>query len=105
LAKLQASDTEVFGISIDSPAANAAFAKQIGVTFPLLSDMNRDVLARYGILDTMDKFASQGVKPQWARRTTFVINKQGVIQHIDEGRDAVNPDTAVTFCATMGAKS
>ena len=105
MAKLQASDTEVFGISIDSPAANAAFAKQIGVTFPLLSDMNRDVLARYGILDTMDKFASQGVKPQWARRTTFVINKQGVIQHIDEGRDAVNPDTAVTFCATMGAKS
>jgi peroxiredoxin len=102
---LQASDTEVFGISIDSPAANAAFAKQIGVTFPLLSDMNRDVLAKYGILDTMDKFASQGVKPQWARRTTFVINKQGVIQHIDEGRDAVNPDTAVTFCTTMGAKS
>jgi len=105
LAKLQASDTEVFGISIDSPAANAAFAKQIGVTFPLLSDMNRDVLAQYGILDTMDKFASQGVKPQWARRTTFVINKQGVIQHIDEGRDAVNPNTAVTFCTTMGAKS
>ena len=105
MAKLQASDTEVFGISIDSPAANAAFAKQIGVTFPLLSDMNRDVLAQYGILDTMDKFASQGVKPQWARRTTFVINKQGVIQHIDEGRDAVNPNTAVTFCTTMGAKS
>jgi len=105
LAKLQASDTEVFGISIDSPAANAAFAKQIGVTFPLLSDMNRDVLVKYGILDSMDKFASQGIKPQWARRTTFVINKQGVIEHIDEGRDAVNPNTAVTFCTTMGAKS
>ena len=105
MAKLQASDTEVFGISIDSPAANAAFAKQIGVTFPLLSDMNRDVLVKYGILDSMDKFASQGIKPQWARRTTFVINKQGVIEHIDEGRDAVNPNTAVTFCTTMGAKS
>jgi peroxiredoxin len=105
LAKLEASDTEVFGISIDSPAANAAFAKQIGVTFPLLSDMNRDVLVKYGILDSMDKFESQGIKPQWARRTTFVINKQGVIEHIDEGRDAVNPNTAVTFCTTMGAKS
>lgn len=105
MAKLQASDTEVFGISIDSPAANAAFAKQIGVTFPLLSDMSRDVLVKYGILDSMDKFASQGIKPQWARRTTFVINKQGAIEHIDEGRDAVNPNTAVTFCTTMGAKS
>jgi len=67
--------------------------------------MNRDVLVKYGILDSMDKFASQGIKPQWARRTTFVIDKQGVIQHIDEGRDAVNPNTAVTFCTTMGPKS
>lgn len=105
MAKLKASDTAVFGVSIDSPAANAAFAKQIGVTFPLLSDMNRDVMVKYGILDHFDKYASQGVKAEWARRTTFVINKQGVIQHIDEGSDAVNPNTAVTFCTTMGAKS
>jgi len=41
MAKLEASDAVVFGISIDSPAANNAFAQKIGVTFPLLSDMNR----------------------------------------------------------------
>jgi len=35
---------------LDSPAANAAFAKQIGLTFPLLSDMNRKMLKTYGIL-------------------------------------------------------
>jgi peroxiredoxin len=105
LAKLAASDTVVLGISIDSPAANAAFAKQIGVTFPLLSDMNRDVLIKYGILDNVDKFASQGITTQWARRTTFVVDKQGVIQHIDEGRDAVNPNTAVTICTTLGPKA
>ena len=54
MAKLEASDTVVLGISIDSPAANAAFAKQIGVTFPLLSDMNRKVLTAYGILKPYD---------------------------------------------------
>lgn len=105
LAKLQASDTVVFGVSIDSPAANAAFAKQIGVTFPLLSDMNREVLVQYGILDSFDKYASQGVKAEWARRTTFVVDKQGLIQHIDEGRDAVNPNTAVTVCTTLDSKA
>ena len=105
MAKLEASGTVMFGISIDSPAANAAFAKQIGVTFPLLSDMSRDVLVKYGILDTMDKFAGQGIKPQWARRTTFVVDKQGLIQHIDEGRDAVNPNTAVTVCTTLDTKA
>ncbi|PYU02919.1 MAG: peroxiredoxin, partial [Acidobacteria bacterium] len=41
---MDATDTVVFGISIDSPAANGAFAEKIGVTFPLLSDMNRKVL-------------------------------------------------------------
>jgi peroxiredoxin len=42
-------DTEGFGVSMDSPAANAAFAKQIRVTFPLLSDMNHKMMAAYGI--------------------------------------------------------
>lgn len=92
----------VFGISIDSPAANAAFAEKIGVTFPLLSDMNREVLTRYGILQPFDKFASQGVKYDFAQRTTFVLDKQGIIQHIDKDSDAVNPDTAVTICTRLG---
>lgn len=104
MAKLDASDTVVLGISIDSPAANAAFAKQSGITFPLLSDMNREVMSRYGILDSFDKYAGQGVKAEWARRTTFVVDKQGVIQHIEQGSDAVNPDTAVTICTGLGAK-
>ena len=105
MAKLEASDTVVFGISIDSPAANAAFAKQIGVTFPLLSDMNREVLTRYGILQTFDKYAGQGVKYDWAQRTTFVVDKQGIIQHIDKEKDAVNPNTAVTACTRLGQQA
>jgi peroxiredoxin len=40
MPKLEANGSVVFGISKDSPAANNAFAQQIGVTFPLLSDMN-----------------------------------------------------------------
>ena len=66
MAKLEASDTVVLGISIDSPAANAAFAKQIGVTFPLLSDMNKKVLVAYGILRPYDV---EGDKFEWAERT------------------------------------
>src|SRR5271170_5124767 len=68
MAKLEASDTVVLGISVDSPAANAAFAKQIAVTFPLLSDMNRKVLTAYGILKPYDV---QGDKYEWAQRTTI----------------------------------
>ena len=50
--RISTSDTEVFGVSLDSPAANAAFAEQNGLHFPLLSDMNRKMLTSYGILKT-----------------------------------------------------
>ncbi len=102
MAKLQSSNTAVFGISIDSPAANAAFAKQIGVTFPLLSDMNRTVLTKYGILKP---YKVGGGQYDWARRTTFIIDKEGKIQHIDFDEGAINPNTAVSVCLDLHKKA
>jgi peroxiredoxin Q/BCP len=98
MAKLEASDTVILGISIDSPAANAAFAKQIAVTFPLLSDMNRKVLTAYGILKPYDV---QGDKYEWAQRTTIVVDKEGKIQHVEQGDGAVNPNSAVAICTDL----
>jgi peroxiredoxin len=98
MAKLEASDTIVLGISIDSPAANAAFAKQIGVTFPLLSDMNHKVLTEYGILKPYDV---KGDKYEWAQRTTIVVDKEGKIQHVEQGDSAVNPNSAVSVCTGL----
>lgn len=102
MAKLDASNTAVFGISIDSPAANAAFAKQLGVTFPLLSDMNHKVLTQYGILK---KYDVKGDEYEWADRTTFVVDKDGVIQHVEEGNSAVDPNSAVSVCTGLHEKS
>jgi peroxiredoxin len=91
----------VFGVSIDSPAANAAFAKQIGVTFPLLSDMNRKVLTEYGILK---KYDVQGDNYEWAQRTTIVVDKNGKIQHVEQGDSAVNPNNAEAVCTGLHGK-
>jgi peroxiredoxin len=91
----------VFGISIDSPAANNAFAEKIGVTFPLLSDMNRKVLKQYGILKS---YNVQSDEYEWAQRTTFVIDKAGVIQHVEEGDSAVNPNNAIAVCTNLPKK-
>jgi thioredoxin-dependent peroxiredoxin len=92
----------VFGISIDSPAANAAFAKQIGVTFPLLSDMNHKVLIAYGILRPYEE---GGDKYEWAERTTIVVDKDGKIQHVQQGDSAVDPNSAVSVCTNLHKKS
>jgi len=101
MAKLEASETVVLGISIDSPAANAAFAKQIGVTFPLLSDMNHKVLTAYGILRPYDV---EGDKFQWAERTTIVVDKEGKVQHVEQGDGAVDPNSAVSVCTGLHNK-
>lgn len=91
----------MLGISIDSPAANNAFAEKLGVTFPLLSDMNRKVLKQYGILKLYDVEKDEY---EWAQRTTFVVDKQGVIQHVEEGTGAVNPNSAIAVCTKLHKK-
>jgi peroxiredoxin len=101
MPKLTANNTVVLGISKDSPAANGAFAKQIGVTIPLLSDMNGTVMEKYGILQ---KISRSGQDFQWARRTTFVVDKDGVIRHIQQGTTAINPNSAVSVCLDLHKK-
>jgi peroxiredoxin len=86
---------------MDSPAANAAFAKQIGISFPLLSDMNKKMLTAYGVLKGYDV---QNETYQWALRANIVIDKNGVIQHIEEGDSAVNPNNAMSVCTTLHNK-
>src|SRR4029078_53531 len=41
LAAFAALDAVVYGISVDSHHANTAFAKQLRISFPLLSDFHR----------------------------------------------------------------
>jgi peroxiredoxin len=86
---------------LDSPAANAAFAKQIGLTFPLLSDVNRKMLRTYGILKG---YNVQDETYEWALRANIIIDKQGIIQFVEEGDSAVDPNTALTMCTTLHKK-
>jgi peroxiredoxin len=92
IAKLEAGDAVVLGISVDSIEKNTAFAKDIGVTFPLLSDTTKQVSTDYGVLNRLFRFAN---------RTTFVVDKSGIIQHIDAGGGAVDPSGAVAVCSRL----
>ena len=83
------------GISVDSVPANKVFADQIGVKFPLLSDFKREVSKEYGIFNEQQGFAN---------RTTFVVDKEGIIQHIDKDRDAIDPTGAGAACSLLEHK-
>ena len=82
-------------MSVDSIPANREFAKQIGITFPLLSDFKRKVVKDYGVFNEEQGFGN---------RATFVIDKEGKIQHIDEGNVAIDPTTVIDACNVLQRK-
>ena len=96
LAKLEAADTQVLGVSIDSPFANHAFAQQNGITFPLLGDMNATAIKAYGL----DKEYKIGGAPILsARRATFLIDKDGKVVEEQVDNEAVDPTKIVEACS------
>ena len=68
LPALEELDATVLGVSVDSHYANEAYARQMGLDFPLLSDFDRKASATYGVLN-----AERGM----SGRAVFVIDKQG----------------------------
>jgi peroxiredoxin len=91
IAKFEATDTQVLGISVDSSPANARFAQDLGITFPLLSDfVRRQVVRDYGIYMEERGFGT---------RATFVIDKEGRIRYIEQGNTAIDPTGAYQACS------
>ena len=89
LKRLEATDTQVLGVSMDSAFSNKAFADQIGVTFPLLSDWGGEVTHKYGIY--LDKYKA-------ARRVNFLIGKDGKILEEQVDNAAIDPKKIVDTC-------
>ena len=67
---------QVLGVSKDEPAANAAFAEQEALNFPLLSDPTLEVHRAYGAYGDKNSY---GRTVTGTIRSTFVIDESGRI--------------------------
>lgn len=76
-------DAQVLAISIDSFFTLREFKKAENLNFTLLSDFNRRVSKKYGVL--YDDF--HGMKSV-AKRASFVIDKEGIVRHREVLEDA-----------------
>jgi peroxiredoxin Q/BCP len=76
LASLQAAGYAVLGISPDKPEKLARFRERDAVTFPLLSDVDKSVLAAYGAFGEKTMY---GKKITGVIRSTFVVDEAGTI--------------------------
>ena len=77
----------VFGISRDTVAKHDKFVAKHGLTTPLLSDEGSTVCEDYGVWVEKNMY---GKKYMGTARTTFVIDADGIIQHIIKKVDNKN---------------
>jgi peroxiredoxin len=85
MARLADARAQVFGISVDTFFTLKAFHDQQRLTFPLLSDFNKQVIREYGVFNE-DMIGLKGI----AKRAVFVLDKEGVVRHREVLEDARN---------------
>jgi mycoredoxin-dependent peroxiredoxin len=89
LSKLEATGTQVLGVSMDSTFSNKAWADKMNVTFPILSDWGGDTTRKYGIYNPEYKAA---------RRVTYLIDKSGKVTEMNVDKQAIDPSNVVEAC-------
>lgn len=78
-------DTVIIGVSKDSCESHQAFIDKYGLNVILLADTDGEVCDRYGVWQQKEK---NGEKKMGIIRSTFIIDKQGVLQDVMYGVNA-----------------
>ena len=70
MSELKGLGVDVLGISVDSGWSHKAWAHQLGIDFPILSDFTREVSRKYGLL-----------RPEgFSERAYLLIEEHGVVK-------------------------
>jgi peroxiredoxin len=84
VSDFEAANTQVLGISTDSPFSHENWAKSVGIShYPLLSDVHRSAARDYGVY-----------WPEWNanNRVTFIVDKAGTIRFVEHYGRGQLPD-------------
>jgi peroxiredoxin Q/BCP len=100
--EFQRIDTVVFGVSRDDVLSHQAFRDQHGLSVQLLADTEQEVCRLY---DVIREKIVDGHPKSYLLRSTFVIDKKGVVRHIMQD---VNPkahvEEVLKVCKGLNAK-
>jgi len=99
MARLNQARAQVYGISVDTFFTLKAFQEAQGLTFPLLSDFNKQAIRDYGVFNE-EMIGLKGI----AKRAVFVIDKEGVVRHrevLDDARNEPNYDAVFKALASL----
>jgi glutaredoxin-dependent peroxiredoxin len=99
MARLGQANAQVYGISVDTFFTLKAFQDHEKLTFPLLSDFNKQVIRDYGVFNE-DMIGLKGI----AKRGVFVLDKDGVVRHrevLDDARNEPDYDAVYKTLASL----
>ena len=71
-------NTVVLGVSRDDCLSHGAFRDKHGLSVRLLSDTEAEVCEKYGVLQEKEV---EGVRRVGISRSTFIIDRQGIVRH------------------------
>lgn len=83
-AELEARGYAIIGVSKDKQAAQAKFAQDFNLDFPLIADTSTELLQALGCWG--EKMAC-GHKTVGTLRTTYLVNEEGIIERIMGPKD------------------
>ena len=99
LSRLNQAKAQVFGVSVDTFFALKAFHTDQKLTFPLLSDFNKQTIRDYGVFNE-DMIGLKGI----AKRAVFVIDKDGKVRYqqvLDDARNEPDYDAVFKTLASL----
>jgi peroxiredoxin len=83
--EFSALDTVIIGVSKDDCDSHSAFIDKYGLDVKLLADTSGELCERYGVWQEKEK---NGEKKMGIVRSTFIINKEGVLEDVIYGVNA-----------------
>ena len=95
MSRYSSLNADVYGISVDSPFAQDAWAKQNKIGVTLLSDLNKTVTKAYGVV-----FPNLAGVGDTSARAAFVVGTDGVVKYAEQ---TATPKDLPNFAAIKAA--
>ncbi|MHB1178025.1 MAG: thioredoxin-dependent thiol peroxidase [Daejeonella sp.] len=83
---------EVVGVSTDDEKSHQKFIAKYNLPFPLISDTEKNIVESYGVWVEKNMY---GKKYMGVARTTFIIDKNGIIKKIIKKVDTANSSAQI----------
>lgn len=79
---LQEKGIQILGVSADDQESHKKFEQKYQLPFPLIADTDKKIIEKYGVWGERNLY---GKKFMGIKRTSFLINENGKVDHIIRG--------------------